>query len=746
MGKEQGSLVPEPIIDLPPYRDLIDLRVPRAFRVWRSFRERHESEIESIGVLTPERVAILSNELATSVGHVIGNRNENADPVDATKLTQLQNLIAPPGRKIVFMRHGEQDPPEWIASIEDPAVRKVRMMQNPFNKQDCLTNKGFVNVFATVLSLYYLVESTGKKLRIFSSENRRAEEVAGIMSYLIPNSTFSIEEGLDSISYRDENDDPPATLEQILEDLPSGNMPWIPQLVDKWSKRPSDENQSVLIAKAVAELMAMAATEGRGSDLTVVLTHSQQLAETLRYEGVLENPHIRFPELTMIAAVKAGKPDIFPAGVLEENDSKKDTSMRKILERSGRRYEWYRIRRVEYETGQKIPFLVAHEPLNLTSEEVQEVDRIGRDVTDFIYVSDELYHREETVKGLLDRGKPEFFQDGDPQYLFVRPDILLTKTGMTVCEIETSPFGLSLAELLNRAYVSVGFDTLVKDGVLRQFLTENTPREGTVLYSRNTSSYFGQLEYLAKEILSGQGRNWQAQEIGFDTQEGGAIYRAFYAYELYTDLFVNNAVHNILDSGSPVFPSFTPHMEEKALLALIWDTRWEPFFKARLGQASFNHLREVIPPSWIVDQEQFFAPGLPFGVQSSKELASLSASKRKFVLKKSGFSSGSSWSEGVIFLQECSHESASNRLAGAEKDQSCLYVVQSFRDYAERPMIYEGYDGSLETMSARIRLTPYFSMAGQNPGQLLAIKATGCEKTNYVHVSTVSVNAAVAQA
>ena len=61
-------------------------------------------------------------------------------------------------------------------------------------------------------------------------------------------------------------------------------------------------------------------------------------------------------------------------------------------------------------------------------------------------------------------------------------------------------------------------------------------------------------------------------------------------------------------------------------------------------------------------------------------------------------------------------------------------------------MVFEGYDGSLDTMSARIRLTPYFSMVGQNQGQLIAIKATGCEKTNYVHASTASVNAAVAQA
>ncbi len=353
-----------------------------------------------------------------------------------------------------------------------------------------------------------------------------------------------------------------------------------------------------------------------------------------------------------------------------------------------------------------------------------------------------------------DGGRIIFMRHGEqspPEWISSVPDpvirkirMMQTKEGMTVCEIETSPFGLPLAELLNRAYANVGFNTIVRDGVLRQFLVNNTPNEGVIVYSRNTSSYAGQLEYLAKEVLSGQGRNWQAQEAGYAVLDKTNVYRAFYPYELFTDLFINDVVHNL--DGSSVIPSFTPHMEEKALLALIWDSRWEAFFRARLGRDSFNHLREVIPQTWIVGQEEFFAPGLPLGIHSSKELAGFSASKRKFVLKRSGFSSGSSWSEGVVFLQEHSRENVARRLAVAEKDSSCLYAVQSFKDYQERPMVFEGYDGSLGTMSAKIRLTPYFSMVGQNPGQLIAIKATGCEKTNYVHASTVSVNTAVAQA
>lgn len=60
-------------------------------------------------------------------------------------------------------------------------------------------------------------------------------------------------------------------------------------------------------------------------------------------------------------------------------------------------------------------------------------------------------------------------------------------------------------------------------------------------------------------------------------------------------------------------------------------------------------------------------------------------------------------------------------------------------------MIYEKDDQSLEKMRARIRITPYFSMTAGNEGQLIAIKATGCQDTNYIHASTASINTAVAQ-
>ncbi len=485
-------------------------------------------------------------------------------------------------------------------------------------------------------------------------------------------------------------------------------------------------------------------TRKEGNDLYVVLTHSQQLAEVLRFAGKLKDISVRFPELTMIAMNNPADVLILNEGVLGAEVLPRKKNMRRILENLGQGYEWYRIRRDEYKTDQKIPFLVSPEPLYLSKDEGREVLRIGEDVTTFMQAADELYRKEGDVKQLLDRGKPEAFQVArDSRYLFVRPDLLITDGGFSICEIETSPFGLGLAELLNRAYRGVGFDTMVENGALAAFLDDNTPSVGTIVYSQKTSSYAGQLEFLAKELFSGAGRRWGAEQVDAVLDRAHtSLYRGFYQHEYSSDLFVNNLVQTLLTSSeSVVIPSFTPHMEEKALLALVWDRRWDPFLVNHLGEASFKHLRAIIPPTWIVGQEQFFEPGLPNGMTSSEGLAGLSRSNRRFVLKKSGFGNDSSWGEGVSFLQEKSVTQARNLLVAASKDSQSVYVIQEFKSSQERSMAYDKDGHSIEQMQARIRLTPYFSMT---EARLIAMKATGCEDTNYIHASTGSINTAVA--
>lgn len=420
-------------------------------------------------------------------------------------------------------------------------------------------------------------------------------------------------------------------------------------------------------------------------------------------------------------------------------------TMREVLESLGEGYNWYRARRPEFETGQKIPFRISPQPFFLTQIQAREIMAIGKDIVAFFQAVDELYKTESEERDLLNRGKPEIFQrDREARYLFVRPDLILTDTGFIVCEIETSPFGLALAELLNRGYIQAGFDTIVGNNTFSDYIRANTPEKGIIVYSQNTASYSGQMNFLANEVFSGKGRRWQAERAEFvvgmeEETEGTAVYRAFYQHEYLEDLFVYSIMDDYMtnDIKGGLLPSFTPHLEEKAILACVWDSRWEDFLVKRLGQAAFRHLREVVPPTWIVGEEQHFA----FAV----DLSLLPRSKRPWVLKKSGFGSGSSWSEGVNFLHKKPAFKARAALLAARSDAESLYIIQQFKRGRIFDVSYEDNQGAVMPMKARFRLLPYFSMARGCEGQLIAIKATGCENTDYIHTTSASVNMAVAQ-
>lgn len=424
------------------------------------------------------------------------------------------------------------------------------------------------------------------------------------------------------------------------------------------------------------------------------------------------------------------------------------TGARASLEAVIGKHGIYTARRQEYATNSIIPFRVAPSPFQLTPEQKQEIHTIGADITSYFRAVDELYKTDNIVRNLLNTGKPEIFLAETPtQYLFVRPDLIITSAGFSLCEIETSPFGLGLAEMLNRAYTQQGFETMVDDGTLPAHVQTHTPTEGTIVYSKKTGSYKGQLTFLADEVFSGEGRTWQARNVDEAINGGrrnGSVYRGVYLGEYMTDPAVKILLEGTVANPNSLLPSLTPHMEEKAVLSFLWDSRFEQRLRKKLGDTSFDHLRKVIPPTWIVGQEQYFALGMPDGVSTSVDLASLSRSKRTFVLKESGFGVKSSWAEGVVFLHEKSSNTARQLLQQAQDTRNSLFVVQQFNKAQNIPMLYENGDGDVITApAARVRLTPYFSMANSDAGKLVGIKVTGCENTDLIHSSSSSINTAV---
>jgi hypothetical protein len=418
--------------------------------------------------------------------------------------------------------------------------------------------------------------------------------------------------------------------------------------------------------------------------------------------------------------------------------------MRDVLEDVAGAWPIYTARRTEYDTKQAIPFRVSDDPFYLSPQEAGGVVELGKDITSYFYAVEEMYRTDEDIKGLLDTGKPDVFRSGQHAlYAFVRPDIIVTDDGFSVCEIETSPFGLPLAEILNRGYSAAGVETMVGDTVLKSYVQKVTPPQGAVVFNDKTKAYSGQMGFLAEEILSGEDRRWHAKDVTtLGTDLPPAMYRGFYLSDYKTSETVRGLIDTIQSGDrAALVPSLTPGMEEKAILAFAWDKRYEKRLRQQLGSATLSRLRDVIPPTWVVGQEDHFLLGLPNGYRSSSDLAQLTKRQRAFVLKSSGFSSNSSWAEGVHFLSKMSTARAAEVLRQAEQDQSTLYVIQAMKRGRTTRMRYrEG--GQEHVMDARVRLTPYFAMQGRDAGKLIAVKATGCEGTDYIHASSSSINTA----
>ncbi len=424
--------------------------------------------------------------------------------------------------------------------------------------------------------------------------------------------------------------------------------------------------------------------------------------------------------------------------------------MRAAIEAVVGNHSIYTPRRQEFDTGQKISFRVSPSPLYLTTEQKLEIKNIGHDVASYFQAVDEMYRNNVGgVRAILDTGKPQIFlANQQSHYLFVRPDLIITPSGFSICEIETSPFGLALAEILNRAYRNGGFETMVADDVLSTQIQKNTPVNGTIIYTEKTKAYSGQMTFLADRVFSSEERKWQAETARQHVQkeEQNNIYRGFYLGEYESDPFIRFLLDHQYESNEQLIPSPTPYLEEKAILSFIYDLRFEQYLRHRLGDAAFRHLKEIIPPTWIVGQEQFFSPGMPNNISASIDLANLSKSRRAFVLKASGFSGNSSWKEGVHFLQRESAETALQLLHDAETDRKNLHIIQEFRKGVNIPMQYESEENekTVIPMTVRVRMTPYFSVTddGQT-GKLVAIKATGCENTDFIHATSTSINTSV---
>lgn len=415
------------------------------------------------------------------------------------------------------------------------------------------------------------------------------------------------------------------------------------------------------------------------------------------------------------------------------------------IEDIARRYPLYEHRRKEFAGTGPIPFRLSPEPLILTKDQFRDIKRIGVEVVSYFWAAQELYLTDPRAQMLLDKDIPEELCGKKKfNFLFLRPDLILTDRGFKLCEIETSPFGLALADILNRAYRSANMETAVETEKLRNYLQLHTPRQGLVVDSSKTKAFRGQMRYLAEKLLShATRRKWSVADVSDSLRTDESIWRAFYLGDFNQDMSVKQFMLNRLtklDTTHHV-PGLFPQMEEKVLLSLIWDKRFKAYFRKRLGAPSVEFLQGLIPHTWVLGHEEHFLHDLPGKTVSTLALAGLGKHERTYVLKASGFGKSPSWGEGVTFLHKISGTRAASTIRDA-LDSTGHFVVQKFREGVKLKTSYMEH-GMIIPFEGRLRLTPYFDT---DKGDLLTMKATLRANTELIHASTDSINTAVAVA
>jgi hypothetical protein len=425
---------------------------------------------------------------------------------------------------------------------------------------------------------------------------------------------------------------------------------------------------------------------------------------------------------------------------------------------------------------------LAPEAWALTPEQLSQLEAIGGACLEFHHALETLYLRSAAGKNLL-RNKPllapwvaDYLDRGKPAHLIahardpknrgafptvLRPDLLLTDDGFVMTELDSVPGGIGLTAFLNRLYGAGGSATRIigaDDAMIRNFYaslaalkpTERNPLIALVV-SDEAATYRPEMQWLALQLqLLGHRVFCIRPEDIFPLENSlffsaygnpekiDIIYRFFELFDL-ANLRTQNFIFEAWAAGEVVLaPPMRPFQEEKLSLALFHHHLLAEFWIEALSARTLKILRELIPPSWIMDPAPLPPGAVLDGPRAAGralstwlDLAHATQKERDLIIKISGYHETAWGARSVILGSDCSREEWQHGLAHAlELAPTHLHVLQAFkkprraRHRVYRPTAADvgGVKPTHETsastvMSAvevdgRLRLCPYYFVVG----------------------------------
>ncbi|HEU5079951.1 MAG TPA: hypothetical protein VFT72_12125 [Opitutaceae bacterium] len=399
----------------------------------------------------------------------------------------------------------------------------------------------------------------------------------------------------------------------------------------------------------------------------------------------------------------------------------------------------------------------------LTPEQVTQLEAIGAACLEFHQALETLYLRSVAGKNLL-RNKPllapwvaEYLDRGKPAQLVahardpknrgafptvLRPDLLLTEEGFVMTELDSVPGGIGLTGFFNRLYAGDASSTDgpkilgAGDAMVRNFYESiaalrsdlRTPLIALVV-SDEAATYRPEMHWLAEQ-LQRQGKRvfcLDPEEIFplgsalcFDVEGNpekiDIIYRFYELFDL-QNLRTANFIFESWQSGEvAIAPPMRHFQEEKLALALFHHHLLTDFWAETLSGKSLKLLRQLIPPSWIIDPAPLPPGALLDGprvggraLSDWKQLAGASQKERDLIIKISGFHETAWGARSVVLGSDCSREEwqAGVDIAVADAPTN-LHILQVYKKPIRVKHPVFDQDKQVRDVDGRLRLCPYY--------------------------------------
>jgi hypothetical protein len=376
-------------------------------------------------------------------------------------------------------------------------------------------------------------------------------------------------------------------------------------------------------------------------------------------------------------------------------------------------------------------WLFSPDPYPISHSLLSRINTLGAATLSFQRSCNRLYL--ESTKGgthswiaqLLDRGKPasmialgrsKIWNDALPKV--IRPDLILTETGVSITELDSLPGGIGLTGWLGETYAAMG-DAIIGggSGMVHGFL-KSFPQHD-ILISRESSDYQPEMEWLVDRLNAlegGKRRVLNPWDLHPDDLKGASIYRFFELWDM-ANVEHGEALLAMAEREEVrLSPPLKPYLEEKLWLALFWSPALREWWEETLTPEHLQLLRECIPYGWVFDPVllPLHAEWPQLGIHSWQEMKQFGNKERELVLKISGWSEKSWGSRGVEIGHDLPQTEWSKVIDDAlQSFPTNPYLLQRFhRGRVVHHPVFDAAKQTIVSMPSRVRLCPYYFVDG----------------------------------